>query len=120
MFGKGVNQEEELLLGNIIRNINKKIDHSAHEGEGSRFTLRLSFRGHEGDLILDLEDLKQAKSDIVKRHQIRQKIKARCDHLDKSRYGEDILGLKPARLLRASLKLEPVVYRGGFERGPRR
>jgi hypothetical protein len=120
MFGKGVNQEEEVLLGNIVRSINKKIDHSAHEGEGSRFTLRLSFRGHEGDLILDLEDLKQAKNDMVKRHQIRQKIKARCDHLDKSRYGDDILGLKVARILRTSPKPEPVVHRGGFGRGSRR
>jgi hypothetical protein len=34
MFGKGVNQEEEALLGNILRSINKKIDHTAHEGEG--------------------------------------------------------------------------------------
>ena len=120
MFGKGVNQEEEALLGNILRSINKKIDHTAHEGEGSRFTLRLTLRGHEGDLYLDLEELKQAKSDMVKRHQIRQKIKACCDHLDKSRYGEDILGLKVARLLRASPKPEPMVHRGGFGRGARR
>jgi hypothetical protein len=120
MFGKGVNQEEEVLLGNIIRSINKRIDHSAHEGAGSCFTLRLSLRGHEGDMVLDLEDLKHAKTDMVKRHQIRQKIKARCDHLDKSRYGEDILGLKVAKLLRASPKPEPIVHRGGFSRGPRR
>ena len=120
MFGKGVNQEEEALLGNILRSINKKIDHTAQEGEGSRFTLRLTLRGHEGDLLLDLEELKQAKSDMVKRHQIRQKIKARCDHLDKSRYGEDILGLKVARLLRASPKPEPMVHRSSFSRGARR
>lgn len=120
MFGKGVNQEEEALLVNIIRGINKKIDYTAHEGEGSRFSLRLNLRGHEGDLILDLEDLKHAKSDMVKRHQIRQRIKARCDHLDKSRYGEDILGLRVAKLLRASPKPEPVLHRGGFGRSPRR
>ena len=120
MFGKGVNQEEEALLGNILRSINKKIDHTAQEGEGSRLTLRLTLRGHEGDLSLDLEELKQAKSDMVKRHQIRQKIKARCDHLDKSRYSEDILGLKVARLLRASPKPEPMVHRGGFGQGARR
>jgi hypothetical protein len=120
MFGKGVNQQEEALLGNIIRSVNKKIDYSAHEGEGSRFTLRLTLRGHEGDVILDLEDLEQAKNDMVKRHQIRQKIKARCEHLDKSRYGEDILGLKVAKLLRASPKPEPMVHRGGFGWGSRR
>ena len=50
-------------------------------------------QGHEGDVMLDLEDLQTATHDMVRRHQIRQKIKARCDHLDKSRYGDDILGL---------------------------
>jgi hypothetical protein len=120
MFGKGVNQEEEILLRDIVRSIDKRIDHSAHEGVGSRFTLELTLRGHEGNLILDLEDLKAAKNDMVKRHQIRQKIKARCDHLDKSRYGDDILDLKVAKLLRASPKPEPSAHRGGFGRGPRR
>jgi hypothetical protein len=120
MFGKGVHQEEEALLRDIIRGIDKRIDHSSHEGEGSRFTVHLTLRGHEGELILDLEELKLAKNNMVKRHQIRQKIKARCDHLDKSRYGADILGLKAAKLLRASPKPEPSTHRGGFGRGPRR
>ena len=120
MFGKGVNQEEEILLRDIIRSINKKIDYSAHEGEGSKFTVHLTLRSHEGDLMLDLEDLKRAKDDMIKRHQIRQKIKARCDHLDNSRYGGDILGLKVEKLLRASPKPEPMAHRGGFGRGPRR
>ncbi len=70
--------------------------------------------------MLDLEDLKGAKTDTVKRHQIRQKIKAKTDHLNKSRYVDDILGLKPARLLKASPKPEPMMQRGGFGRGPRR
>ena len=70
--------------------------------------------------MLDLEDLKAAKTDTVKRHQIRQKIKAKTDHLNKSRYIDDILGLKPARLLKASPKPEPMMQRGGFGRGPRR
>ncbi|HEX2230422.1 MAG TPA: hypothetical protein VHM64_25100 [Candidatus Binatia bacterium] len=121
MFGKGVNQEEELLLRDIVRSIDKRIDYSAHEGEGSRFSLHLNLRGHDGSLILDLDDLKRAKTDMVKRHQIRQKIKARSDHLDKSRYGDDILDLKVAKLLRASPKPEPSTHRGGFGRGgPRR
>src|SRR5262245_41424691 len=71
--------------------------------------------------MLDLEDLKAAKNDMIRRHQIRQKIKARCEHLDKTRYGDDILGLKSAKLLRASPKPEPMVQRSGFGRGgPRR
>ncbi len=120
MFGKGVHQEEEVLLRDIIRSINKKIDYTAREGEGTRFTLHLKLRSHETDVALDLEDLELAKEDMAKRHQIRQKIKARYDHLDKSRYGEDILGLKPAKLLRASPKPEPSMLQRGFGRSPRR
>jgi hypothetical protein len=121
MFGKGVHQEEELLLRDIVRSINKKIDYSAREGEGTQFTLHLSRRGHETDVVLDLEDLIAAKDDQIKRHQMRQKIKARYDHLDSSRYGADVLGLKREKLLRASPKLEPMAARAGFSRsGPRR
>jgi hypothetical protein len=120
MFGKGVYQEEENLLRDIIRSIDKRVDYTAKEGEGSRFTVHVKLRNHEGDVMLDLEDLKAAKEDMVRRHQIRQKIKARYDHLDPSRYGDDILGLKPARLLKASPKPEPMFLRGGFGRGPRR
>lgn len=120
MFGKGVFQEEENLLRDIIRSFDKRVDYSAKEGEGSRFTIHVKLRGHEADVVLDLEDLKAAKTDMVRRHQIRQKIKARCDHLDKSRYGADVLGLKSARILRASPKLEAPAQRSGFGRGPRR
>jgi len=121
MFGKGVFQEEESLLRDIIRSIDKRIDYSAKEGEGTKFSLHVKLRNHDGEVILDLEDLKAAKTDMIRRHQIRQKIKARCEHLDKSRYGEDILGLKSAKLLRASPKPEPMAQRGGFGRGgPRR
>ncbi len=120
MFGKGVHQEEEALLRDIIRSINKKIDYTAREGEGTRFTLHLKLRGHEADVWLDLEELKLARNDMAKRHQVRQRIKACYDHLDKSRYGDDILGLKPAKLLRASPKPEPSTQQRGFGRSPRR
>jgi hypothetical protein len=120
MFGKGVHQEEEALLREIIRSINKKLDYTAREGEGSRFTLHVSLKGHQSDIILDMEDLAKAKTDTGKRHQIRQKIKARYDHLDKSRYGADVLGLKPAKLLRASPKPEPSMHQRGFGRPPKR
>lgn len=119
MFGKGVYQEEEALLREILRTIDKKLDYTAREGEGSRFSLHVKLRNHEGDVSLDLEELKAARTDSAKRHQIRQKIKARCDHLDRSRYGADILGLEPAKLLRASPKPEPMMQRG-FGRAPRR
>jgi hypothetical protein len=119
MFGKGLYQEEEALLREIIRSIDKKIDYSAREGGGSRFNVHLVVRGLQADVLLDIEDLTAARTDIVARHQIRQRIKARYDHLDKSRYGSDILGLKPARLLRAAPKPEATSQRG-FGRGPRR
>ena len=119
MFGKGVHQEEELLLRDIVRSINKKIDYSAREGGGTQFTVHLSLRGHESDVVLNLDDLSAAKTDMIKRHQVRQKIKARYDHLDHSRYNADILGLRPAKLLRASPKPEPMT-RGPFRSGPRR
>jgi hypothetical protein len=108
------------LLRDIIRSINKKLDYTAKEGEGSRFTVHLKLRGHEGDVMLDLEDLKAAKTDMVIRHQIRQKLKARYDHLDRSRYGDDVLGLRPARLLRAAPKPDLGPLRSGLARGPRR
>ena len=120
MFGKGVYQEEEILLREIIGSIDKKVDYTAREGESPRFNLQLSVRGHQDMVSLNIEELKAAKSDMAKRHQIRQKIKARYDHLDKSRYGEDILGLKPAKLLRASPKPEPSAQQRGFSRSPRR
>jgi hypothetical protein len=121
MFGKGVFQEEENLLRDIIRSINKRVDYSAKEGEGTKFVIHLKLRGHEGEVIIDMEDLSAAKEDMIRRHQIRQKIKARCEHLDKSRYGDDILGLRSAKILRAAPKLEPMGQRSSFGRGgPRR
>jgi hypothetical protein len=120
MFGKGVYQEEETLLREIMRSIDKKVDYTAREGEGPRFSLQLSVRGHQDMVYLNIEELIAAKTDMAKRHQIRQKIKSRYDHLDKSRYGEDILGLKPAKLLRTSPKPEPSAQQRGFSRSPRR
>jgi polyisoprenoid-binding protein YceI len=119
MFGKGLYQQEESLLRDIMRSIDKKMDYTTREGDGSRFTLHLTLRGHKSEVTLDLDDLKVAQNDMAKRHQIRQKIKAKYDHLDKSRYGADILGFKSARILRASPKPEPVAQRG-FGRSTRR
>lgn len=120
MFGKGVFQEEENLLRDIIRSVDKRIDYSAKEAEGTRFTIHVKLRNHEGDVMLDPVDLKAAKNDMITRHQIRQKIKARCEHLEKSRYDADVLGLKSAKLLRLSPKIEPLASRGFGRGGPRR
>ena len=43
MFGKGVFQEEEILLRDIIRSIDKKLDYSAREGEGTKFSIHMRF-----------------------------------------------------------------------------
>jgi hypothetical protein len=121
MFGKGVFQEEENLLRDIIRSIDKRVDYSAKEAEGTKFIIHLKLRGHEGEVMVEMEDLRAAKEDMIRRHQIRQKIKARSEHLDKSRYCDDILGLRSAKILRAAPKVEPMAQRGGFGRGgPRR
>ena len=117
MFGKGLFQDEENLLREIIRSVDKRIDYSAKEGDGTKFSIQVRLRNHEGEVLLDLEDLTAAKSDMIRRHHIRQKIKARCEHLDKSRYGDDILGLKLAKLLRAAPKPEPMALRSNFSRG---
>jgi hypothetical protein len=37
MFGKGLYQEEETLLREIIRTIDKKLDYTAREGDGVPF-----------------------------------------------------------------------------------
>ncbi len=58
MFGKGVFQEEEILLRDIIRSIDKKVDYSPREGEGTKFSIHMRLRGHEDDMVIDLEDLK--------------------------------------------------------------
>ena len=119
MFGQGAHKEEDAVLREIIRSVDKKLDYTVRDVEGSRFNLHLSLKGHEAAVSLTLDDLTAAITDVVKRHQIRQKIKARRDHMDDSRFDKDVLGTKPARLLRASPKPESLSQRG-FGRGPRR
>jgi len=119
MFGQGSHKEEDALLREIIRSIDKKLDYTVRDIDGSRFNLHLSLKGHEATVSLTLEDLTAALTDVVKRHQVRQKIKARRDHMDDSRFQKDVLGTKAARLLRASPKPESYSQRG-FGRGPRR
>jgi hypothetical protein len=62
MFGKGIHQEEETLLRDIIRSINKKIDYTAREGGGSQFTLHFKLRGHEAHVSLIWRTLKLLKT----------------------------------------------------------
>lgn len=122
MFGQGTLKEEDGMLREIIRSIDKKLDYAVRQGgerEQSSLTLQLSLRTHQATLTLSLDDLKAAKNNLAKRHQIRQKIKARRDHMDDSRFMSDVLGTKAARLLKGSSKPEPPPQRG-FGRGFRR
>ncbi len=122
MFGQGTFKEEDGMLREIIRSIDKKLDYTVRPGgekEQSSLTLQLSLRTRQATVTLSLDDLKAAKSDLVKKHQIRQKIKARRDHMDDSHFMSDVLGTKAAKLLRGSTKPEPPPQRG-FGRAPRR
>lgn len=121
MFGQNAFKEEDATLREIVRSIDKKMDYTAREGEGATVILQLTLRGHETTMSVSLENLQAAKTDLVKRQQLRQKIKARRDHIDNSRFAKDVLGLKAARLLRSAPKPEISLPRRGFGRGgPRR
>ncbi|HET8563652.1 MAG TPA: hypothetical protein VFM35_07270 [Candidatus Binatia bacterium] len=84
MFGQGAHKEEDAVLREIIRSVDKKLDYTVRDVEGSRFNLHLSLKGHEATVSLTLDELTAAMTDAVKRHHIRQKIKARRDHMDDS------------------------------------
>ena len=119
MAGPGVLKEEDVTLREIMRSIDKKVDYTVRERADSTLTLHLSLRGHDATVVVSLDDLKAAKQDLVRRHQVRQKIKAYRDHMDHSRYAKDVLGTKAAKLLRSSPRPESLPQRG-FGRGPRR
>lgn len=96
-----VKQSAELLKS-IIRSIDKRLEYqfvdSAQEG---RFGLQLSARGRVGNVTLETNDLRLALSDDVRKNSLRQKIKGVRDHL-LSNYEGDIMGIKMARMLKAS------------------
>lgn len=119
MFGQSTFKEEDATLREIIRSIDKKLDYTVRETEGSGLIVNLNLKGHETTVSLTLDDLKTAKTDLLKKQYVRQKIKARRDHIDDSRFDKDVLGIKAARLLRSSPKVEAQPMRG-FGRRPRR
>lgn len=123
MYGRDVLKEDEALLREIIRSIDKKLDYALRDGnqsEGSIFTLCLSMQSKETNVTLSIDDLKAAKSDLVRRNEIRQKIKRFRDHMGDTHFLKDVLGTKAARLLRKASKLEEGIQRQGFRRSPRR
>ena len=123
MYGRDVHKEEEATLREIIRSVDKKLDYTLRDGNeagGQSFTLHLAKQSSQATVSLSLDDLKAAKDDMVRRNDIRQKIKRSCDHMGNTHLLKDVLGTKAARILRQSSKPEEDFHRQSFRRSPRR
>ena len=123
MLGRDVFKEDEATLREIIRSIDKKLDYALRDGSegGERnFTLHLVMQRSEANVTLSIDDLKAAKNDLVRRNEIRQKVKRMRDHMNDTSFLNDVLGTKAARLLKQSSKPEEAFQRQGFRRSPRR
>lgn len=123
MYGRSVPKEDEDSLREIIRSVDKDLDYSLLDGSdasGPAFTLHLTKKGWKGDLNLRLEDLKAAKSDLVCRNKIRQKIKRLRDHMWDGHLLKDVLGTKAARMLKESGQKEDAFKHQFVRRSPRR
>lgn len=105
MNGRAISKEDEATLSAIVRSVDKKLDHSLREGSDpnrAAFTLHLARQGWEGNMILGVEDLQAAKSDLVCRNKIRQRIKRLRDHMWDNLFEKDVLGTQAARMLKKS------------------
>ncbi|MBI2987536.1 MAG: hypothetical protein HYY45_12295 [Deltaproteobacteria bacterium] len=123
MLGRDVLKEDEATLREIIRSIDKKLDYALRDGSegGERnFTLHLVMQRSEANVTLSIDDLKAAKNDLVRRNEIRQKVKRMRDHMNDTSFLNDVLGTKAARLLKQSSKPEEAFQRQGFRRLPKR
>jgi hypothetical protein len=123
MQGSGFSKEEEATLSAIIRSIDKKLDYSIHTGSGAagpNLTLHLARQGWEGNMALNIEDLRTAKTDLVYRNKIRQKIKRFRDHMWDGGFIKDVLGTKAANMLRAAASSEDSSRRQFMRRPVRR
>ncbi len=124
MQARDVLKEDEATLREIIRTIDKKLDYTLRDGaEGGElnFMLHLVMQRREGDVTISIDDLRAAKTGLVRRNEIRQKIKRLRDHMMGDAYLlKDVLGTKAARILQHSSKPEEVFQRQGFRRSPRR
>ena len=123
MLGRDVLKEDEVTLREIIRSIDKKLDYALRDGSegGERnFTLHLVMQRSEANVTLSIDNLRAAKNDLVRRNEIRQKIKRMRDHMNDTSFLNDVLGTKAARILKQSSKPEEAFQRQGFRRLPRR
>lgn len=109
MSEHGVLKEDEALLREIIRSIDKKLDYTLRDGSDARgpnFMLHLTRQGWEGNMSLGLTDLQTAQTDVVHRNQIRQKIKRLRDSIWDKPLIRDVLGIKAANMLKEAQKGE--------------
>ena len=123
MHARDVLKDDEATLREIIRTIDKKLDYALRDGaEGGErnFTLHLVMQRREGNVTLSIDHLKAAKDDLVRRNEIRQRIKRLRDQMGNTGLLKDVLGTKAARILRHSSKPEEAFQRQGFRRSPRR
>lgn len=100
-----VSKEEEATLNEIIRGVDKKVEYSLHAASDAgspNLTLHLARHGWEGTMTLAIEDLRTAKTDLVRRNNIRQRIKRLRDHMWDSGFVKDVLGTKAANMLKES------------------
>jgi hypothetical protein len=122
MTGRELLKENEGMLRQIIRSIDKNLDYTlidSAEAQGARFALQLSWRGREATVSLSVDDLKSAGTDLVRKNAIRQKIKhARDNKMDT--YSPDVLGKKITRMLAESRGTEESFKRPAFRRPPGR
>ncbi len=122
MSGREVLKENERLLREIIRSIDKDLAYTIKEGaetQESRLALQLSLRGRVANVSLSFDDLKLAGSDAVRKNAIRQKIKSTRDHMLDNHIA-DVMGKKMARMLKESGATEEARQRTFFRRAPSR
>lgn len=103
MFVRDVSKEDDATMREIIRSVDKKLDYNFRDGNdasGPGFVLHLTRESWEGTLTLGINDLRAAKTDLVSRNNIRQKIKSLRDHMWDSRLTKDVLGTKAANMLK--------------------
>lgn len=122
MTGRELLKENEGMLRQIIRSIDKNLDYSVIDSadiQAPRFALQLSWRGREATVSLSIDDLRSAGTDLVRKNAIRQKIKRARDNAMEN-YGPDVMGKKINKMLAQSRVTEENFKRPVFRRQPTR
>jgi len=120
MTGREGIKENEGLLREIVRSIDKNLDYTvidSPEIQAPRFALHLSLRGRDATVSLSIDDLRSAAGDAVRRNAVRQKIKHTRDHMMDDHI-VDVVGKKITRMLKESGTSEEATKRSFFRRSP--